>query len=103
VALSFTLRGKGADGLSLKLVVTRYGRRQAVILSPEAYDSLLPEEEVDLSALERELDRRVARMQTPEHREAVEALFRMSGDEVGEAAVRDGGAARRLGRRGCST
>lgn len=70
-----------------RVVVTRYNRRQAVILSAEEYDTLLAEEEVDLSALEREFDQLVARMQAPEHRDAVEALFRMSGEELGEAAV----------------
>jgi prevent-host-death family protein len=70
-----------------RVVVTRYNRRQAVILSAEEYDTLLAEEEVDLSTLEREFDQLVARMQTPEHRNAVEALFQMSGEELGKAAV----------------
>lgn len=77
-----------------RVVVTRYNRRQAVILSAEEYDSLLAEEEVDLSTLEREFDQMVARMQTPEHRGAVEALFRLSGEELGEAAVIGGEADR---------
>jgi antitoxin Phd len=74
--------GKGA-----RVVVTRYNRRQAVILSAEEYDTLRAEEEVDLSTLEREFDQLVARMQTPKHRGAVEALFRLSGEELGKAAV----------------
>ncbi len=81
--------GKGA-----RVVVTRYNRRQAVILSAEEYDALLGAEEVDLGTLEREFDEMVARMQTPEHRGAVEALFRMSGEAVGKAAVPGGEADR---------
>ena len=77
-----------------RVVVTRYNRRQAVILSAEEYDTLLAEEEVDLSTLEQEFDQLVARMQTPEHRGAVEALFRLSGKEVGEGAVIGGEADR---------
>jgi len=81
--------GKGA-----RVIVTRYNRRQAVILSAEEYDTLLAEEEVDLSSLEQEFDQLVARMQTPEHRGAVEALFQLSSEELGEAAVIGGEADR---------
>jgi prevent-host-death family protein len=70
-----------------RVLITRYGRRQAVILSAEEYDALQAGEEVDLAALEREFEEAVARMQTPEHGRAVEALFGMSGDKLGEAAV----------------
>lgn len=70
-----------------RVVVTRYNRPQAVILSVEEYDALLAEDDVDLSALEREFDEMVAQMQTAEHRDAVEALFKMSGDEPGEATM----------------
>jgi prevent-host-death family protein len=77
-----------------RVVVTRYNRRQAVILSAEEYDALLAEEEVDLSSLEREFDQLVARMQTAEHQDAVEALFRMSGEELGEEAVLEAKATR---------
>ncbi|MEX2374080.1 MAG: type II toxin-antitoxin system Phd/YefM family antitoxin [Dehalococcoidia bacterium] len=81
-------------GRGARVVVTRYNRRQAVILSAEEYDALLAEEEVDLSALEREFDQLLARMQTGEHQDAVEALFRMSGEKLGEAAVVGGEADR---------
>lgn len=70
-----------------RVVVTRYNRRQAVILSAKEYDALLSEDPVDLGSLEREFDQLVARMQTPEHRGAVESLFQLSGEEIGEAAV----------------
>ena len=70
-----------------RVVVTRYNRRHAVILSAEEYDTLMADEEVDLSTLEREFDQLVARMQTPEHRDAVDALFQLSGEELGEAAA----------------
>ena len=77
-----------------RVVVTRYNRRQAVLLSVEEYNRLLEEEEVDLSSLEREFDEQVARMQTPAHRDAVERLFRLSGEELGERATSEGEADR---------
>lgn len=77
-----------------RVVVTRYNRRRAVLLSVEEYNRLLGEEEVDLSSLEREFDEQVARMQTPAHRDAVERLFRLSGEELGERATSEGEADR---------
>lgn len=69
-----------------RVVLTRYNRREAVILSATDYDALLADEEVDLGTLEREFDQLVDRMQTPGHRGAVESLFRLSGEELGETA-----------------
>jgi prevent-host-death family protein len=70
-----------------RVFVTRYGRRQAVILSAEAYHGLVGEEAVDLVGLEREFDEMLERMQTPEHAAATEELFGMSEEELGKAAA----------------
>ncbi len=67
--------------------ITRYRRPEAVILSVDAYRELTGEPPVDLEGLEREFDEAVRGMQTPEQASAVDALFRMSGEELGEAAV----------------
>jgi prevent-host-death family protein len=71
-----------------RVFVTRYGRREAVILSAEAYSALLGDEPVDLDELEQEFDEMVERMQTPRHAAATHAVFGMSEDELGEAAAR---------------
>lgn len=70
-----------------RVFITRYGRRQAVLLSAEAYAELMGQAPVDLAELEEEFDERMDRMQTPEHAAAADALFRMSDEELGEAAV----------------
>ena len=49
-----------------------------------------PQDAVSLEALEGALARLVARMQTPEHRDAVAALFRMSGEDLRGAAGDEG-------------
>lgn len=69
-----------------RIVITRYGKRQAVILAAEDYDALLAEEEVSLEALEQEFEETMARIQTPDQARAVDALFQISGKELGEAA-----------------
>jgi len=71
-----------------RVFITRYGRPQAVMLSVETYEDLIGEEAVDLTALEQEFDDLIDRMQRPEHASAIDALFGMSGRELGEAAVR---------------
>jgi PHD/YefM family antitoxin component YafN of YafNO toxin-antitoxin module len=70
-----------------RVFITRYGRRQAVLLSAEAYADLMGQAPVDLAELEKEFDERRDRMQTPEHAAAADALFRMSEEELGEAAA----------------
>lgn len=70
-----------------RVFVTRYGRREAVILSAEAYGALMGREPVDLLELEREFDEMVERMQTREHAAATDALFSMSADDLGGAAA----------------
>lgn len=70
-----------------RVFITRYGRREAVLLSAEAYADLMGRAPVDLAALEEEFDDRLDRMQTPEHAAAADALFRMSEEELAEAAA----------------
>lgn len=74
-------------GRGERFYITRYGRRRAVILSPEAYAKLVGREPVDLAELEEEFEARLRRMRTPEHQAAVDELFEMSGEELGEAAA----------------
>lgn len=71
-----------------RVFVTRYGRREAVLISAEAYAELVGEERVDLEALEQAFDERLRHMQSAEHAAATEALFDLSEDELGEAAAR---------------
>ena len=70
-----------------RVFITRYGRRRAVLLSTEAYAELMGQTPVDLGELEEEFDARMDRMQTPEHAAATDALFRLSEEELGEAAA----------------
>ncbi len=70
-----------------RVVITRYGEPQAVLVSVEDFREMMGDGEPDLAALEEEFDARVARMQTDAHRTGVAALFAMSGRELGEAAA----------------
>jgi len=70
-----------------RVFITRYGRRQAVLLSPEAYAELIGTESVDLDELEKGFEARLRAMGTPEHKMAIDELFEMSGTELGIAAV----------------
>jgi hypothetical protein len=53
----------------------------------DEYEALTGVEPVDLDALEREFDIMVERMQAPEQKTATDALFGMSGAELGRAAA----------------
>lgn len=46
----------------------------------------MTDDDLTLVAIERAFDELVERMQRPEHRAAVDALFEMSGDELGALA-----------------
>lgn len=72
-----------------RVFITRYGRPQTVMLSVETYEDLIGEEAVDLGALEQAFDDLVGRMQGPDHAAGIDTLFGMSGQELGEAAVRE--------------
>ena len=68
--------------------ITKYDRPQAVVISVERYEALVGEGAPDLEELTREFDALLVRMQSPEARRAVDRLFAMDTDELGEAAVR---------------
>lgn len=70
-----------------RVFITRYERRQAVVLSMAEYEALSGEEAVDLGALEAEFDAMMEAMQGEEHRAGVDALFAMSSEQLGEAAI----------------
>lgn len=53
---------------------------------PDSRD-ITGDEPVDLESLEQEFQMLLARMQTGEHSEAVDALFDMPTEELGQAAV----------------
>ena len=71
-----------------RVVITRYGRAQAVLVPIDEFREMLGPGEPDLEDLEREFDERFARMQTAVHARGVDALFAMSGQELGAAAGR---------------
>lgn len=64
------------DGYAVDLARTEDGARQVEDVLERSPEAEPP-------------DRKVDRMQTPEHRRAVESLFRASGREIGEAAIED--------------
>lgn len=64
--------------------MTSYGRPQAVLLSVEAYERIADEEVIDLRALEEDFDALLDRMQRSGHRSGTDALFEMTGRELGD-------------------
>ena len=70
------------------LFVTKYDRPAVVVLSIDRYRELAGEGASELDELTREFDEMLARMQTAEAADAVDALFASGSDELGEAAVR---------------
>lgn len=71
-----------------RVFITRYRRPEAVVLSMQEYEALTGQEPVDLGALEREFQSMVAHMQSPEQRAATDAVFGMTGPDLGKAAAR---------------
>jgi prevent-host-death family protein len=71
-----------------RVVITRYGEPQAVLVPVEEFREMIGHGVPDLATLEEEFDARVARMQTDAHRTGVTALFAMSGRDLGEAAAK---------------
>jgi prevent-host-death family protein len=67
------------------VAITRHGRVRAVLMSVEAYEALQPRAQLD--ALTAEFDALLERMQSPDERAAVTDVLRMSGEELGAAAV----------------
>jgi antitoxin Phd len=68
------------------VAITRYGQVKAVVVPIERY-RMLTEAEPQLSQLEQDFEAMLARMQSPQAQDAVEAVFRASPTELGEAAL----------------
>ena len=71
-----------------RVFITRYRRPEAVVLSLQEYEALIGQEPIDLDALEREFESMVAHMQSSVQRTATDALFGMSGTDLGKSAAR---------------
>lgn len=69
------------------VVITKYERPAAVVLSIERYRELAGDDEPDLDELAREFDNTLASLQTDEAAAAFDALFEMGPEELGRAAV----------------
>jgi len=76
-----------------RVVITRYGQAQAVLVPVDEFREMIGQGEPDLEDLEREFDERFAHMQTASHRQGVDALFALSGEQLGSAARRAASAA----------
>jgi len=66
-----------------RIFITRYGRREAVMISAESYAELAGYEDVDLTELEEAFEARMERMRSPEQASAVDRLFTMTGAALG--------------------
>ncbi|MGA7297502.1 MAG: type II toxin-antitoxin system prevent-host-death family antitoxin [Rhodanobacteraceae bacterium] len=62
--------------------VTSHKRREAVVLSIQAYEELLANQRDPLAEMTEHFDALVARMQTPEQRNAVARLFETTPEEM---------------------
>ena len=67
--------------------VTVHKKREAVVMSVDEYEQLLANQRDPLADMARHFDALVAKMQTPEHATAVDALFNATPEELGDAAV----------------
>jgi prevent-host-death family protein len=71
-----------------RIVITRYGQAQAVMVPVGDFREMVGQGEPDLQELEREFDERFAQMQTAAHSRGVDALFALNGEQLGAAARR---------------
>jgi len=69
------------------VVITRYDRPTAVVLSAKRYRELTGDDDALLADLEREFEELLAAMDSPAARKAVDSLFEMDSEELGAAAV----------------
>ena len=69
------------------VVITKHNSPKAVVMSVERFNALAKASSPDLSALSADFDARLARMQTPAVRTALQAAFDASPDELGRAAL----------------
>ena len=69
------------------IVITKHHSPKAALIPIEQFNSLADTHRTALEALRREWDEKLARMQTPEGRAAMDAAFHATPEELGEAAV----------------
>ena len=75
-----------ADGVA---TITRHGRQKFALVPVETLEALVAESrENERREIESRYEALLAKMQTPEHRKGVDALFKASSEDLGEAAVR---------------
>lgn len=67
--------------------VTVHKKREAVVMSVDEYEQLLANQRDPLADMTRHFDALLAKMQTPEHAAAVDALFDATPEKLGDAAV----------------
>lgn len=67
--------------------VTVHKKREAVVMSMDEYEQLLANQRDPLADMALHFDALVARMQTPGHAAAIDALFNATPAELGKAAV----------------
>jgi antitoxin Phd len=69
------------------VVITKHNIPRAVLLSLDEFNALSGSSRKTLDTLTAEFDAMLARMQGPQQRKAVRALFASSPEELGKAAV----------------
>jgi prevent-host-death family protein len=67
--------------------VTVHKKLEAVVMSVDEYEQLLANQRDPLADMTGHFDALVAKMQTAEHAAAVDALFKATPEELGDAAV----------------
>ena len=70
------------------VVITKHNSPKAVVMSVERFSALARASSPDLTALAADFDARLARMQTPKIRGAIQAAFDASPGELGRAALK---------------
>ncbi|MBZ5630687.1 MAG: type II toxin-antitoxin system prevent-host-death family antitoxin [Acidobacteriia bacterium] len=71
-----------------EVIITKHNSPKAVVMSVERFNALAKASSPDLTALSADFDARLARMQTPKTRSALQAAFDASPDELGRAALK---------------
>jgi len=69
------------------VVITKHDAPKAVLISMDEYTALKRTPELNLDALAAEYDAMYERMQTPQQRDAVDALFHSTPAELGKTAL----------------
>lgn len=69
------------------VAILKHNQRRAVLLSIEDFDALAKFQADALARLTSRYDQMMAAMQTDAHRKGADAVFAMSGDELGKAAL----------------